>query len=79
MASFTIKNIPEDLHEILKKNASLHHRSMNNEIIYVLEQGLGYNTRDKQKLLREAAGIREKTSAYLTENVLEELKNQDRP
>ncbi len=32
----TIKKIPEDVHEQLRKSASLHNRSLNGEIIEVL-------------------------------------------
>lgn len=37
MASITIKNIPQELYEKLKETASIHHRSINNEMINCLE------------------------------------------
>ncbi len=40
MASLTIKNIPEDLYEMLKQSAQLHHRSVNSELIHCLESAL---------------------------------------
>jgi plasmid stability protein len=40
MASLTIKNIPDDLYEHLKQAASIHHRSINSELIVCLEKAL---------------------------------------
>ena len=40
MPTLTIKNIPAKLHERLKKSANEHHRSLNGEVIFRLEQGL---------------------------------------
>ena len=40
MPTLTIKNIPAKLHERLKKSASEHHRSLNSDVIFRLEQGL---------------------------------------
>ncbi|MES9992380.1 MAG: Arc family DNA-binding protein [Candidatus Thiodiazotropha sp.] len=40
MASFIIKNIPDDLYEHLKQAANAHHRSVNSELIYCLERTL---------------------------------------
>jgi len=37
MASITLKNIPDDLHERLKAAARAHHRSINSELIHCLE------------------------------------------
>jgi plasmid stability protein len=38
MASLLIKNIPNELHEHLRERAARHHRSMNKEVIVLLEQ-----------------------------------------
>ena len=40
MASLTIKNIPDNLYEHLKQAASIHHRSINSELIVCLEKAL---------------------------------------
>jgi plasmid stability protein len=40
MASLTIKNIPEELYEMLKQSAHLNHRSVNSELIHCLESTL---------------------------------------
>lgn len=40
MASLTIKNIPDELYEHLRQAASIHHRSINSELIVCLEKVL---------------------------------------
>ena len=40
MPSLTVKNIPPDLYELLKKSAAVNHRSINSEIIVCIEQAL---------------------------------------
>lgn len=40
MKSLVIKNIPDELHTRLKRNAQLNHRSLNKEIIAVLERSV---------------------------------------
>lgn len=40
MKSITVKNIPPELYEKLKTEASLNHRSLNNEMINCLESVL---------------------------------------
>jgi len=38
MATLTLKDVPEKLHSALKKQANRHRRSLNQEILYCLEQ-----------------------------------------
>ena len=40
MAALLIKNLPLPLHERLRRRASAHHRSMNREVIAILEREL---------------------------------------
>lgn len=41
MAAFLVKNLPAELHERLRREAAHHHRSMNREVIAILEKELG--------------------------------------
>jgi plasmid stability protein len=41
MPSLLIKNIPEELRGQLRERAARHHRSMNKEVIVLLERALG--------------------------------------
>jgi len=38
--NITIKGIPDDLHKKLKEQAAANHRSINGEILYVIENGI---------------------------------------
>lgn len=40
MSTLTLKSVPEELHERLKKRAERHRRSMNSEAIMILERAL---------------------------------------
>lgn len=48
MASVLIKNLPDDLHQQLKLRARHHHRSLNKELIALIESAL--NSRSVQDL-----------------------------
>ena|SRR5438105_4376599 len=50
MLSILIENVPATLHRQLKKQAELHHRSMNREIIAVLESAVPLPPRKKLTL-----------------------------
>lgn len=41
MATLVIKNLPDDLHARLKAQARRHHRSLTQEVAYLLEAGVG--------------------------------------
>lgn len=78
MPTITLKNIPEALHQKLKQNASQNHRSLNNEIIACLEKAVVAFPTDSEALLARARQIRSKIPRHLTEDMLEEFKNQGR-
>ncbi len=40
MSALLIKNMPPPLHERLRQRATVHHRSMNREVISILEREL---------------------------------------
>lgn len=44
MANITVRNIPEDIFSGIKQLSTLERRSINNEILVVLESGLAYET-----------------------------------
>lgn len=41
MGTLVIKNVPEPLHDKLKRQAERNHRSVNEEVIAILEQAFG--------------------------------------
>jgi plasmid stability protein len=79
MATLTIKNIPEDLYERLKRSATQSRRSMNNQVIVCLERALQSSRIDADEVVAEARALRRKTARYfLTEKKLSRLKREGR-
>lgn len=76
MSTVTIKNIPEKLHQKLKRNASRNHRSLNSELIACLENSVGAASVRTELLLACAHGIRSKIGGQLTEERLCEFKSE---
>jgi antitoxin FitA len=64
MVTVTIKNIPEQLYEQIKLRAKRNHRSMNGEILSILEQATSLPPIDVQVTLEQARKVREFTANY---------------
>ena len=71
MPAITIKNIPDELYKRLKKDASLHRRSINSEIIYCIEKVLKSHQFDKKVFISEVDELRKSIKGPpLTEKIL---------
>ena len=57
MTSLTIKGLPEELHERLKKQAARHRRSVNDEVIAILEQALMPSRRSAEEAIARAEAL----------------------
>lgn len=80
MPTITLKNIPEPLYERLKQAAETHRRSLNSEVLVVLESVLAPGRYDVSELLEAARTVREKTAHYhLTDQELDAAKRSGRP
>ncbi len=53
MPNLTVRNIPKDVHEALRKSATKHHRSLNGEMLEILT----YHA-ERERLRQEAKGTR---------------------
>ena len=58
MAALNIKSIPEDLYRELKNAAKTHHRSINSEVIAILELVLMHTRITMDQHLKNARNIR---------------------
>ncbi len=58
MAALNIKSIPEDLYRELKIAAKTHHRSINSEVIAILEPVLMHTKITREQHLENARNIR---------------------
>lgn len=80
MASLTIKNIPDDLYEHLKKAATTHHRSINSELIVCLEKALLPSKLSPDEQLSAARTLRKKVNATVIKAAeIDDAKNEGRP
>jgi plasmid stability protein len=79
VATITIKNIPDELHEALKKKAGIQRRSLNSEIIACLEASIRSQPVDLASFLHKTQVLREQVSGRLSNRDLKTLKNEGRP
>lgn len=78
--TITIKNISNDLYELLKKNAKNNHRSINNEVINIIEKTLHSKKINPDDFIISVRKLREKTKGLsLTEDLINQAKNKGRP
>jgi antitoxin FitA len=79
MANLTIKNIPDDLYQRLKKRAEVNRRSMNAEVLVCLEETLITPQVDTTTILSRIRELRAKTTRHLLadEEILK-IKNEGR-
>jgi plasmid stability protein len=61
MATITVKNVPPELYEHVKRSAGANHRSINREIIACLERALGSPRLDPETFLARERQLRETT------------------
>lgn len=64
MTNLTIKNLPDEVYQQLKKQAQKNHRSLNREVIMHLEKCLQYSTQDIEMDFKKDYRLREKTVGY---------------
>jgi antitoxin FitA len=80
MANLTIKNAPDTLVRRLKRQAALHRRSLNLEIIACLETATHAAPADPEALLARARSVRRTPAGpRLTDPRLARLKAAGRP
>jgi plasmid stability protein len=79
MPNITVKDVPAKLHQRLKARALAHRRSLNREIVALLEAAAAPQKMDPDALLAHAASLRRRVAGRLTDSDLEELRNAGRP
>lgn len=79
MATMTIKNVPDDLYDQLKKSAGRHRRSINSEAIVCLEQVLRSKRVDPEALLARARRARVRSpDLFVTDDELRSAREWGR-
>ena len=78
--TITVKNIPHDLYELIKQNAAEHRRSINNEVIAIIENAFRSQKIDPEDFLVTVRKLRERTKRIeLTDHLINQAKNEGRP
>lgn len=80
MTTITVKNIPPLIYERLKQQAENNRRSINSEIITILERALQMrNPSEMEQILEGVRKVRELTAYYVaTEEEITRWKNEGR-
>ena len=79
MATVTITNIPEPIYRALKRQAACHHRSLNQEVIALLESGSLSMPKDPDAFLAQVRRMCiTPRNGRLTDAKLNRLKRQGR-
>ncbi len=79
MATLTIRNVPENLHERLKAEAEANRRSLNQQTIVLLEAGLeGGGKPEIHELLRRVDERRSRMKSFLSPEKIRAAINEGR-
>jgi plasmid stability protein len=80
MPTITVKNIPDDLYDRLKRSAEAHRRSINSEIIVCIERAVSARPVDVPAVLARARRMREKFAGPpLSDEEITQAKVAGRP
>lgn len=76
--NITLKEIPKALHHKLKQRAETHGRSLNKEVISILEMTVNPVQRNPQNLLKQISERRDKMEHIVQEEELSEIIREGR-
>jgi plasmid stability protein len=80
MASLTIKGIPPELLEQLRTRAARHRRSLNSEVLHLLERSVDAPNVDVEAVLTGIRRLQDRTNLPpLTDEMLREAIDEGRP
>ncbi len=80
MATITLKNIPDPTYNMVKQLAAENHRSINSEIINLIEKATKSTKIDPNQHLVLSRKLREKSkSIIISDAALTDMKNEGRP
>lgn len=80
MATMTLKNVPDELYQLLRESADRNRRSINSEAIVCLERALHSQRVDADTLLERARRIRSRMpGVFVTDDELRALRDEGRP
>ncbi len=79
MVAVTLKNIPPEVYERIKQSARINRRSINSELLAIIEQAVLPRPLDVTETLERTRRVRELTAPYVvTDEEITRLKNEGR-
>lgn len=79
MPAITLKSLPASLHRSLKSRAARHKRSLNQEVIAVLEDAVAPSRRvDVEAMIERTRRLRESIKLQLTPEQIDAFKREGR-
>jgi antitoxin FitA len=80
MPAITLKNIPDELYDQIRKSARENYRSIVAEILFRLHTSLGQAPHDREALVQRLLTVRtQRALPPLTDKLLSEAKGKGRP
>lgn len=77
--NITIRDIPDDIYENIKRQAELHHRSINSEVIVYLKKMVRSHRRDPNEIIARAKKLKQKANGSLSMEQIQDAIDQGRP
>ena len=77
MPTLTIKGVPPELHEKLKERAERHRRSMNSELLTILERTLTPSRKSAEEAIAEAEALNDRIGKTFPD-IVNEAKREGR-
>jgi antitoxin FitA len=80
--NLTLKNVPDDVYERLKRSAEAHRRSLNSEAIVCLESVLlpaSGNPDEQMERIRRLRAELKQRGVWVTPEFVEQARNEGRP
>ena len=77
--NITIRDIPDDVYAKIKKQAELHHRSINSEVIVYLKKLVKSIRRDPDQVISRAKKLKQKAKGTVSMDEIQQVIDQGRP
>jgi len=80
MPTITVKNMPDEVYDLLKNTAKSNRRSINSEVIWRIEQSLGLTTANPEIMLPQARKLRRLAENHpISGDAMTQAKQEGRP
>jgi plasmid stability protein len=77
--NITIRDIPDDIYQRIKRQAELHHRSINSELIVSLKRSVKAYRKNPDQVIAKAKKLKQKAKGSLSMDEIQEAIDRGRP